>query len=264
LAIIPSGQVSRNSIRFPVGDVELDGFFESPEDAPAKSPLMIRAYMDETGRESKDYVLVCGHGGYRSQWAMFAGQWLEALGSQRKRLHMNRLRWSSPSTRLLLSRLGVIPERCGLKRIIGGVKVSDYEGVVSGTKAEKPLKGYIVSLFSAVIPALLALPDEERLEIVFEEQQEYESWVGTALSAIATLPNPRLYTRGGKTKLARWSFIPKETTALLDQADYLCYAKLQECREEKSNKAEWSAPILGNGEYIGKILNRDEVRQSIL
>ena len=224
---------------------------------------MIRAYLDESGHESKDFVLVCGHGGYQKQWAVFAGAWLEALGPQRKRLHMKDLRWDKPYTQKLLARLGAIPDFARLKRIVGGVRVSDYEDLVTGTRVEKLLKGYVAALFVAVTAALLVLPENERLEIVLEEQREYEKRVGLALSAIATLPDGRMYTRDGKSKLARWVFVPHERTVLLDQADYLCYAMLQRYREETSEKARWCAPILGDGKNIGRMFTREETRKSI-
>jgi hypothetical protein len=225
---------------------------------------MIRTYLDESGHESKDYVMVCGHGGYSKQWAVFAGAWLEALGPQRKRLHMKDLRWDKPHTQRMLARLGTIPDFAGLKRIVGGVKVSDYEDLVVGTPVEKLLKGYIAALFAAVISALSVLPENERLEIVLEEQHEYETRVGLALSSIATLPDPRMYTKDGKTKLARWVFVPHKKEILLDQADYLCYAVLQKCREETSTKAQWCAPILGDGKNIGRVVTREEARESII
>jgi len=237
-------------------------FFESSEYTPPARLLVIRAYLDETGHEGKDYVLVCGHAGYRHQWTSFLGEWLDALGDQRLRLHMKDLRWK-PTTCALLSKLGPLPSQHGLKRIIGGVKVADYEDLIVGTKVEKVLKGYIAAMSAAVIPALFATPEDERLEIVFEEQKEYEMYVGAALSAYAKLPDSRFYMRDGKPKLARWSFIPKDRTVLLDQADYLCYAMLQRCRNESSEKALCCAPILGDGTFIGKILSREEARQTV-
>jgi hypothetical protein len=225
---------------------------------------MIRAYLDESGHESKDYVLVCGHGGYQKQWAVFVGAWLEALGPQRKRLHMRDLRWDKPYTQKLLARLGTIPDFAGLKRIVGGVRVSDYEDLITGTPLDKLFKGYLVALFVAVTAAVFALPENEQIEIVLEEQHEYESRVGFVLSAIATLPDERMYRKDGKTKLARWAFVPHERTILLDQADYLCYAMLQRCREETSEKARWCAPILGDGKHIGRLFGREEARKSII
>lgn len=225
---------------------------------------MIRAYLDESGHEGKDYVLVCGHGGYPTQWARFLGAWLEALGPQRRRLHMKGLRWDKRYTQSLLARLGPIPERSGLKRIVGGVRVSDYEDLVVGTRVEKLLKGYIAALFVAVTACLLVLPEDERMEIVFEEQNEYQARVGVALSAIAAQPDERMYTKTGETKLARWMFIAHDKAIFLDQADYLCYAMLQKFREETSEKARWCAPILGDGKNIGRMLTREEARKSII
>ncbi|MFZ0635981.1 MAG: hypothetical protein WA755_01560 [Candidatus Acidiferrales bacterium] len=151
-----------------------------------------------------------------------------------------------------------------MKRIVGGVRVSDYEDLVVGTRVEKLLKGYIAALFVAVTACLLVLPEDERMEIVFEEQNEYQARVGVALSAIAAQPDERMYTKTGETKLARWMFIAHDKAIFLDQADYLCYAMLQKFREETSEKARWCAPILGDGKNIGRMLTREEARKSII
>src|SRR5262249_15407069 len=120
------------------------------------------------------------------------------------------------------------------------------------------------ALFVAVTSALLVLPENEQLEIVLEQQHEYESRVGLALSSIATLPDERIRTKDGRSKLARWVFVPHERTIILDQADYLCYAMLQRCRAEASQKAQWCAPILGDGKNIGRMFTRDETRKSVV
>ena len=133
--------------------------------------IMIHAYLDESGQQDNDYVVIAGHIGYTSQWSRFVDCWNGALGEQRKRLHMNSLRWSNHSTERLLKRLGPIPVECGLKRLIGGVRVSDYEDLVVGPKAKAAMKGYACSVLSVGVSLLLCdVPDGERFELVFEQQ----------------------------------------------------------------------------------------------
>jgi hypothetical protein len=239
----------------------LDGCFESPEDAPPKVLFVIRAYLDETGHEGNDFVFIAGHAGYHEEWSCFVGKWLRGIGLQRNRLHMNELRWND-SAKKLLARLGPIPNECGLLRVIGGVKVSDYDDLLAGTKAEKLLKGYYQSLFIAVISLLHALPDNERVEIALEYQKEYERRADIILAGIAA--DPQFKTIDGKSKIACWRFMPKNDNIMFDQADYLCYALLQKYRDESSKKARWCSPILGDGTFIGKVMSKDEIRENLL
>jgi hypothetical protein len=243
---------------------ELDGFFESPEDNPPARLLMIRAYLDESGHEQKQHVIVAGHAGTESAWRKFIPAWQQALGPQRKRLHMQELRWSKLYTRGLLAKLGEVPARCGLVRVIGGVKVSDYEDLVSGTEVEKMFKGYIPALFTAVNHLLIAAPDDDKVEIVIEHQHEYLPYVENAFAAIRGLRDKRLYRSDGVHKLARWGFGYKEDTALFDQADYLAYAVLQDCRDPESTRAKWCSPILKGGKSCGEVLTRKQARDALL
>lgn len=50
---------------------ELDGYFDSPEDAPAKWLFMLRAYLDESGHESKGWMFIAGYFGNNDQWRAF-------------------------------------------------------------------------------------------------------------------------------------------------------------------------------------------------
>lgn len=228
--------------------------------------VVIRAYLDETGQHERDYVLIAGHIGFESQWDRFIPAWRDALGQQRKRLHMHTLRWSSTSTEKLLSRLGHVPAECGLKRPIGGVRVCDYEDLIPGPRAKRVINGYACALLSVAVSLLLcSVPDDERFELILEQQDRYSTHAHIALSSVTQDPNPLLRTKNGESKLAKWSFAPSGSTTLFDQADYLCYALLQKQRDSTSRKARWCAPILESEiETIGRIMTREEIREAVL
>lgn len=224
---------------------------------------MIRAYLDETGQHAKDYVIIAGHVGDTSRWLDFVGEWNKALGRQRKRLHLHDLNWSKLYTKKLLARLGPVPAQCGLKRLIGGSRVSDYADLIAKTPGEIMFDGYPNALFIAIASLLIKVPSTERIEVVFERQDRYAQLADATMHEISITDKPLFKTSDGKPKLARWSFVPKNSTMLFDQADYLCYALLQKCRDEKSQKAEWCSPILESGQSIGEIVSKDKIRKVI-
>jgi hypothetical protein len=227
---------------------------------------MIRAYLDETGQHERDYVFIAGHIGYESQWNHFLPAWQGALGSQRKRLHMRRLQWASTSTQRLLARLGPIPAACGLNRLVGGVRIADYEDLIPGPRAKKALSGYACALLSVGVTLLLgSIPDGEQYELILERQEIYAAQAHIVFSTLAQDPNPIFRTKDGRLKLAKWSFAPSTSTVLFDQADYLCYALAQKHKAPQSRKAHWTAPILeSSADTIGRIMTRDEIREAVL
>lgn len=247
---------------------ELDGYFAAPHDAPPKWLAMIWAYLDETGQEANDYVIIAGHFGYEQSWGAFVPAWKQALGPNRKRLHMKNLRFAKHSEKMLLARLGPVPTRCGLKRLIGGARVYDYEDLIpSNNPIQKLFSGYVSALMSAVTSILkVEIPPDERIEIVFEQQDRYAGWADFAMRRICNIPDPRALTKQGIHKIANWAFVPKPRTMLLDQADYLCYAELQRQRNPHSLKARWCSPILDAGtakDTIGGIMDREFMRNAV-
>jgi len=243
----------------------LDGYCCSPEDAPPKWLLMLKAYIDESGHESKGWMFLAGFLGREEQWRDFVPKWKSALGPQRKFLHMRRLRWKKDSTKQLLARLGPIPEKCGLEGLMAGVRFQDYEDLVFGTREEKLLKGYMACLMPMVIQTLRGIPDDERLELVFEQQREYQPFVNMALPFAAMSNQPWQVTKDGRPKLAKWSFVPKGSTVMTDPADYLAFALREVWTDRKSKKAEWCKPILtsGSGKGYGVVMKREMIRRII-
>jgi hypothetical protein len=229
---------------------------------------MLTAYVDESGHETKDWMFVAGFLGNDDQWKKFAPLWEAALG-QRKVLHMKGLRWNQTRTKELLARLGPIPDICELTPVLGGVRVKDYEDLLEGTPAQKLLKGYVTCVYPLVVNVLRHIPKNERLEIVFEQQIEYQPFTECALAAIVSLRNevPEWFlTVDGLPKLAKWSFVPKDSTIFTQPADYFVYALRQAYQDKKSKKTEWCSPILnsGKGTGIGAIMKRSEIRESMV
>ncbi len=227
---------------------------------------MIQAYLDETGQQARDFVFIAGHIGYEEQWNKFIPAWNDALGSQRKRLHMQSLRWSSRNTETLLARLGPIPAAYGLKRLIGGVRVADYEDLIPGSRAKKTITGYACALLSIGVTLYLgSIPEGQRYEIVLEQQDRYAVQAHIVFSTLASNQDPRFRTQNGQLKIARYSFLSAKNTMLFDQADYLCYALRHKYINANSQKARWCSPILESStETIGRIMTRDEIREAVL
>jgi hypothetical protein len=151
---------------------------------------------------------------------------------------------------------------------MSGVRYQDYDDLVAGIPEEKLLRGYIACLFPLVIQILRGTPREKQVELIFEEQHQHEPYANLALPIIATLPGaaePWKRTSDGRTRLAKWSYVPKGSTLRSDPADYLAYALREAWTDKRSKKAQWCRPILsaGNGEGYGAILQRDKIRAII-
>jgi hypothetical protein len=228
---------------------------------------MMRAYIDESGQESTEWVVVAGFLGNEDQWAAFVPKWTTALGRQRKSLHMSALRWNKTSTRDLLARLGPVPYECGLEATRGVVRVSDYADLVAGTDAEKDIPGYYAALVPMVINILRrAVPPSERIEFVFERQDRYILSIARAMAYGSMDDKSYKLTSDGRPKIARWVFVEKGTTVMTDPADYLAFALRSRVADPESKKAEWSRPIITSntsGVVWGKVLTRSEARQAV-
>ena len=96
---------------------------------------------------------------------------------------MQKLRWGS-ATKNLLSRLAVTPARCGLARMVGGTKVSDYSDLVQRRPSQIILNGYICALFEAVTTLLFTIPNTESVELAFENTDRYREMAGMVLALI--------------------------------------------------------------------------------
>lgn len=162
-------------------------------------------------------------------------------------------------------RAGAVPDAAGLKPLFASVRVSDYEDLVSGTRHENLLVGYIVCCYGVVVNALRGIPNNERLEIVFEDQDRYRDRARLALGDIAETDSPSLMCTNGKSKLAKWSFVPKGSTSRLELANYFAYAELQISRNKNSVRSKWCHRILetNNGDCLGARMDKSLAREII-
>jgi hypothetical protein len=249
----------------------LKGFSKSPEDAAPGWLGMLTAYLDECGHERKDWQFIAGFFGNSDQWKDFSSKWTSALGN-RKRLHMNSLRWNDKRAerriKPLLERLAPIPEECGLTPIVGGIRYRDYEDMLIGTPWQKVMAGYMHCIFAVVIQTLRVIPSDERIEFVFEAQGVYEPYVNAAFKKSLAVPDhPCKATSDGRPKVAKWSFVPKDATILTDAADYLAFALHATWTDKESRKAQWCEPLLRSCDHsnrgVGSIMNRRIVREVV-
>jgi len=225
---------------------------------------MYYAYLDETGQESKDWVYIAGFVGTEEQWRRFIPAWKEGFcGSQRKRLHMNKLKFERRSEKELLQRLGSVPVSCGLEPLIGGVRVSDYEDLLGGDQfQEKMQAGYVVAVMPMLIQLCRWLPQDESVELVFEQQDRYAGLLNYNLMIIRSLEG--MLANDGKPKVANWRFIRKGTSSLTEPGDYLAYAISHYRKDPHSVESQWCLPILKSVDSvraIGAVLERNHARQ---
>ena len=230
--------------------------------------MLKTAYLDESGHEGNNHVVIAGFIGDDEQWTACAQLWKRAL-APRKALHMSDLRWHGKHNnrvRDLLYRLGPIPHMCGLVPVFGGVNVSNYFDLLTGPMTRMINKGYMLSLYTLVPFALASLRGEERLKIVLEANDRYSFMtpiVPLICNAFAKgLNSPIFTTPSGEPRLSGLEFTAK--SALTEPADYIAFSLLQHLRDAKSQRARWCAPILGDGRGFGKFLTREESRRGIM
>ena len=225
---------------------------------------MLYAYLDETGQESKNWVFIAGFLGNEDQWRKFAPAWREALGPQRKSLHMSELRFKKEREKRLLERLGPIPVSCGLDPMVVGVRVSDYADLVGDNPLLKQVHcGYVIAVQVLTCQALRVIPPTERLELIFEEQRVYSSLVDIAMRYLSVQADGYVATRDGKPKLAKCSYVPKISTCLIEPADYFAYAMGQYHKDKTSRRTQWCMPILRSVDAvhpIGALSTKEQTR----
>jgi hypothetical protein len=235
-------------------DDELDGYFESPEDDPPRWLLVLKAYLDESGQESKDLVVIAGFLGNEDAWTNLVSPWKAALGPQRKSLHMHDLRFKKKSEMLMLKRLAPLPVSCGLIPLHGGVRVRDYEDLLPDSNFFYKLhSGYISALFALVASVLFWLPNDERVELLFEQQDTYFWLANLILGFISGSHLPACRTKDGKPKIAKWGQVPKGSTPLTEPADFFSFSMLHRERDPDSLKSTWCLPLLESVESVKTI-----------
>jgi hypothetical protein len=243
---------------------EVESFGECPNDDPTRWSVMLSAYLDESGQESKGLVIVAGFIGDNHSWGKCALAWREGFnGSQRKTLHLSDLKFKRQSEKKLLECLGPIPEQCGLKRISGSVNVADYYDMVERTVAELHAHGYSLSLVPLVLAIRDAIPEDECYELIFEEQTAlgfYRDKLLTFLSYILA-NDPAVKSGTKKNQLISWKAMTKGQTRLFEPADYLCYHLSHNSREPGSIRTNWTKPIMGSGAIGTRHLTREACRE---
>ena len=215
--------------------------FETLYDCRPKWFFMLTAYLDETGHEGPDLVILSGFLGTSEQRGKCEADWKAALKQrQRKHLHMAELRWSKPERlRPLLAVLGPVPHAAGLQAVYSAVKIADFADLVNGTKMQKAMKGYFITLLGVADVIAKNIPTEETFNLVLEAQTEYAAGAQQIYLGARESRTP-----DGRRKWASLEFIEKNESVLAEPADYLAYAQLQQYRDPKSIKSELCAPIL--------------------
>jgi hypothetical protein len=215
---------------------------------------MLTVYLDESGQQSHDYVVIAGFVGTDDQWNAFSHDWQKGLG-KKQALHMCELYWNNPRTEGLLAALGPIPRKHGLTPVVGAVRVSDYLDLLSNPVEQMMMCGYNCALYPVIISILKHFPSGERVKWVFEEQHHHEAAARTVFERFTEL--------NFQQRLAGVEFVAKNSTIRTQPSDYLAYAVAQRLRDRTSRKAKWSSPILEGREPLGLVVDRDTIRKIV-
>jgi hypothetical protein len=214
---------------------------------------MYSVYLDESGHETGEHVVLAGYLGSEDQWISFEKEWKAALGTTQN-FHIAKLRWNRDSTRRRLALLGPIPHRHGLVKVIGAVKVSDYSDLAQNMSDSYAVQGYHICLFPIIVEVLKAVPAGEHIRWVFEQQHDYEQQARNVF---------RNFPEADKSRLEDVSFVSKDSSVRTQPADFLAYAMLQKRRDPQSLRAQWCEPIFSVNSYLGMIVGHDLIRMII-
>lgn len=219
---------------------------------------MLTAYLDESGTGSAEKLCVVGgFVGNEAQWVSFIGDWIPALGKQRKNLHLTKLRWNQRYDRIVadLARLGPIPHRYNLSPVYIGMWHQDFSDLFKGKVREKFTNPYITcaQICTATILHEIAGPTDEA-EFIFDRQE------GRRAQAMKALHRVVFKFAKMEPRVKNIDFRPMWSTVCLDPADYLVFALREDILDKTSKKAKASSPILAKP-IRGGILTRAQVNK---
>src|SRR5580700_6649364 len=223
----------------------------------------ITVYLDESGQESQNYVIVSGFFGDEEQWKICAEKWREGLG-RKQGLHMKELRFKKDRDRILLARLGPIPGQCGLTGVFGCIKASDYQDMIQGMNSkaanfESGMNAYVLCFMPILDTLRKTLKGYHKVKVVCENQERFARYVEFAFDYFASKSNRDplcAYFSGVE-------FVPKDSTVLLQPADYLSFAIAHGFKDRHSRKSRWCQPIFEGNKMYGKTLSREEIRKAM-
>lgn len=209
---------------------------------------MLTAYLDESGIEGEEHVVVAGFIGEEQQWKDFAPRWIAAR-SPKQSFHAKELNWRKPQrTKAMLERLAPIPTESGLFPVYGIVRVSDFCDLVP-TSMRPRFKGYLLATYAIVSELKKTANFDIPFAFVMEEQQEYEVSARKIfnLFSMADLDVDKITI----------TYTSKKSCVCFEPCDFLAFALLQSLRDQESKKAVLTNPVIGNwhgaiGEYVGR------------
>lgn len=206
---------------------------------------MIFGYFDESGESGEGHFVVAGFVGRHRDWETYLQLWKEAKGDHGQ-LHLKEMRLGSSTAPRrygkLLDRLGSVPHQANLHPFAGSVRTSDYADKVKGTIAEITMAGYNVALVSLINAVLESkkIPKRARIEFTFEDQIQFADLRTQNFHKFRKLE--RYKAHHGLSRIARDRSQAKDT--VLEAADYLSYAVLQQLVDPESQKSKLTEPIL--------------------
>lgn len=213
---------------------------------------MLTAYFDESGVHEGNHLCVfAGYVGNDYQWTALAKDWIHALGSRRKNLHMSSIR-NFKKVEKLLARLGPIPDKYRLQRIVSGVWWKDYNEVMKPEVRPNFTNPYMLAAQVCIVRALGCVERSEKIAIIFDRQDVHQH-------AVLALDEIVFKSMRVDPRISGITFSEARATVCLDPADYLAYEVGQYKWDKTSQKALAGLSILGDGKALGYIYTRDRL-----
>jgi hypothetical protein len=235
-----------------------------------QSIAMWKVYLDESGNDPNnvaDAFVIAGFLGPEDAWENLTKKWADEL-SPLNRLHTAKFLRDKDYARGLsrgekirkLDNLADILKDCDLAPIMSLVGWKDYSEVVTGRVRELYSTPYMVCAQYVIAYTLKVLPPDEKVVFVFEYEERH-------IEAIRDFEK-MLFKYSIDPRLNGILSLPKDETRCTEPADYLAYAAYQFWWERKTGKhypssfeAIATSPVLGNGDVVGGIANRERLSE---
>lgn len=218
---------------------------------------MITLYLDESGTHGDRYAVVAGFAGKKRPWAKFESAWKIGLG-KRPFLHLSKMPMTSPKERAWLETLGPLPYECKLKAVYGAVKPSDYRDLIVGTVGEAYGHSHSLCLTQLVDALINGIPGDERFEFIFEASP-LDFYIDKHMQMMAEYRGLRRHD--GRSRLAKWSFVPKESCLFFQVSDYLANHLYNREIDPASTRSIWTEPIVRGRQLLGSPMSRERARK---